>query len=108
MKPAAVAKPINTAVAPANRTQPVTLTKSKKVLTVDSMNDLEPSSEKQLLSEGRDEVFEGEVLLLNQENIAKLWTDYAGTIPEEKRGLIINFNTFSPELDSATLSKLTL
>ena len=52
--------------------------------------------------------FEGEVLILNQENVIKLWNDYAVRIPEEKRGLKIAFNSFKPVLDAATLSKVTV
>ncbi|MFN8322640.1 MAG: DNA polymerase III subunit gamma/tau [Chitinophagales bacterium] len=102
------AKTTNSTATPVTRSQPVILAKSKKILTIDSINDLEANAEKQLLKETSDEVFEGEILLLNYENIIRLWNEYAAGIPEEKKGLKISFNNFLPSLDEATLSKLTL
>ncbi len=85
-----------------------TISKSKKVLTLDSLNDVEDSPEQKLLLQTEEERFEGEVLLLNQESILQLWNEYAANIPEAKKGLRISFANYKPDLDEATLNKISL
>ncbi|HLP21833.1 MAG TPA: hypothetical protein VK174_16080, partial [Chitinophagales bacterium] len=83
--------------------------KSKKVLTLDALNDAEDNSpEQKLLDEVNEDRYDGEVLLLNAENILKLWDEYAAGIPETKRGLRISFANFKPELDETVLNRITL
>ncbi len=106
-------KPIQKLVKPAttevvNTVKPATLTKTKKVLTADSIQEEQEALKKNGAEDQVEERFEGEILILNQENITKLWGDYAARIPEEKRGLKIAFNSFQPVLDPATLSKISV
>ncbi|HLP53033.1 MAG TPA: DNA polymerase III subunit gamma/tau [Chitinophagales bacterium] len=103
------AKP-GTAEKPVTRSAtPVSITKSKKVLTLDALNDAEDNSpEQKLLDEVNEDRYDGEVLLLNAENILKLWDEYAAGIPETKRGLRISFANFKPELDETVLNRITL
>ena len=75
---------------PATRnSQPTSLAKSKKILMVDSIGDVENSAEKKE-EEKAVENFTGEVLVLNQENILQLWNEYGAAISEEKKGLKID------------------
>jgi hypothetical protein len=89
-------------------TQPVKLGKKNKVLTVDSMQDLHEQSDKNVVEQKQEEKFEGEILLLSQVNIEKLWDEYAARIPDEKKGLKISFATYRPVLDETVLNKITL
>jgi DNA polymerase-3 subunit gamma/tau len=94
---------------PATRNpQPTTIAKSKKLLTLDSLNDVDDSSTQKLLQEEVEEKYEGEVLLLNEENILHLWDEYAANVPETKKGLRIGFANYKPELDETSLNKIYL
>ncbi|MES2621808.1 MAG: hypothetical protein V4615_13240, partial [Bacteroidota bacterium] len=88
--------------------QPVTLAKSKKVLTIDSLQDTEASAENKTTEARIEETIEGEILILNQDNIIVLWDEYASRIPEDKKGLKISFATYKPVLDETLLNKITL
>jgi DNA polymerase-3 subunit gamma/tau len=103
-EPTPVNKPVTKYIPPAS------MSKSKKVLTLDSLNDLEnaPEQKAALNLDEPEEMYSGEVLILNQENIETIWQQYAATIPEEQKGLRINFGVFKPELDTTTLDKITL
>jgi DNA polymerase-3 subunit gamma/tau len=104
-----IQKPIKSAPAEVvNTAKPATLTKTKKLLTADSVQEEQEASKNNGVEMTVEERIEGEVLILNQENIIKLWGDYAARIPEEKRGLKIAFNSFQPLLDPATLSKISV
>jgi len=92
----------------ANNGKPIALSKTKKLLTIDSVEEDAQSSKNNGTGQSDDIRFEGEVLILNQENILKLWADYAALIPEDKRGLKIAFKSFAPVLDPATLSKISV
>lgn len=92
----------------ANTSKAIPLTKTRKLITADSMNDEQNAVKKEGVEQTEEERYEGEVLILNQENISRLWKDYAARIPEEKRGLKIAFNSFQPVLDPATLSKISV
>ena len=91
-----------------NTVKPVALTKSKKLLTADSVPEEVEMGNTNVIDGIGDETYEGGVVILNQENISKLWNDYAAKISEEKRGLKIAFKTFNPVLDPATLSKISV
>lgn len=92
-----------------NRNKPsVTVSKNRKLITVDSYREagvhqgendaVEIESEQQT-----------EILVLNQENIELIWSEYAvQKISEEKKGLKIAFATFIPVLDEITLTKVTV
>lgn len=85
------------------------LSKTKKVLTLDSLDMLGEDPAKATGAESIvEENYEVEILPLNQENILKLWDEYARRLPEEKTGLRINFSTFKPVLDAGTLNKILL
>lgn len=88
--------------------QPVTLSKSKKVLTLDSINDSNNSTEQKEIVPTAEEKTEGEILILNQENILQLWNEYAAKISEEKKGLKINFSLYQPVFDEVNLNKISL
>ena len=102
--------PQTSAPEPASRTPASTgpIGKTKKVLTMDSLQDMQDSPETLTTGNIEEEGYTGEVLILNQENILKIWDEYASRIPEEKKGLRISFSTFKPVLDTATLNKLFL
>ncbi len=84
-----------------------TLTKAKKILTAD-FEELESSEQKIAAKKEEEENYNGEVLLLNQETIIRLWDEYAAALAEEKKGLKINFAIYRPVLDTATLDKISL
>ena len=92
----------------ANNPKPVALSKTKKLLTIDTAEDEAEAAKNNGAGQSDEMKIEGEVLILNQENILKLWDDYAVRIPEDKRGLKIAFKTFAPVLDPATLSKISV
>lgn len=87
---------------------PVSLSKGRKVLTLDSLNDADDVEIKKIAGVEEDEVYTGEVVILNKENVLALWDSYAAGIPEEKKGLRISFATFKPEFDTTAPEKLLL
>lgn len=102
-------KPVTTNLQSTTRTaQPVTLSKSKKVLTLDSINDVESNGEQKEVVTRAEEVTVGEILILNQESVLQLWHEYASKISEDKKGLKINFSLYEPVLDETSLNKITL
>jgi DNA polymerase-3 subunit gamma/tau len=99
------AKPVG--ADPANNGKPIALAKTKKLLTLNSIADGDADTTGNNLQQANDDPkYDGEVLMLNQQNIEKVWESYATQIPDEKRGLKIAFKSFKPVLDSATLSKI--
>ena len=84
--------------------KPGTPAKTKKFLSADALDALGDSPEKIAIQ--AEEEAEGEVLILNAENILKLWEEYAMRISETKKGLKIIFNTFRPLLDESVLNKV--
>lgn len=87
--------------------KPATLIKSKKIITAD-FDQLENSEQKVAAKKEEEEQYNGEVLLLNQETIIRLWDEYAAALAEEKKGLKINFAIYRPVLDEASLDKVLL
>lgn len=89
---------------PANRNiQPTVVGKTKKVLRIDQIQDaLDNPTENSIIKiEETEEQFSGEVLVLNQDNLVKLWDTYAATkIPEDKLGLKITFSNYKPVLNA--------
>jgi DNA polymerase-3 subunit gamma/tau len=88
--------------------QPGSLSKTKKIIKLDSLDDIDNPSSATPNEETAEEIYTGEILVLNDENITRLWEDYAAGIPEEKKGLRMNFATFSPQLDETVLNKIVL
>lgn len=85
----------------ATQQPPVTLTKTKKVLTLDALKDVTTQSDdKKPISVVAEETYTGEVVVLNQENLSQLWEEYAARLPEDKLGLRMNFATFKPVLNA--------
>lgn len=81
----------------------ITAAKTKKVLTMDALNDAleNPTEQNQnLIVAQTDERYTGEVLILNAENVLKLWDEYNQRVPEEKKGLKITLDTFRPVLNA--------
>jgi DNA polymerase-3 subunit gamma/tau len=78
----------------------ITASKSKKVLTVDLLNEAMDNPEESNIVTVTEEEYRGEILTLNEENVLKLWEEYAARIPDEKKGLRINFSTFKPVLNA--------
>lgn len=78
----------------------VTTSKSKRVLTIDQLNEALENPERSPLITVTEEKYEGGILIYNQENALKLWDEYAARIPDEKKGLRISFNTFKPVLNA--------
>lgn len=87
---------------------PVSLSKTKKLLTIDSIDDIKDTSANHGLNFVAEDNYTGEILILNQENILRIWEEYAAALPEEKRGMRINFAKYKPALDPDTLSKVSL
>ena len=88
--------------------QQVSLSKTKKILKLDSLDEIDKAEENTSSDAVIEERFDVEVLTVNAENIAALWEDYASSIPEEKRGLRINFATFKPQLDETIGNRIFL
>lgn len=84
---------------------PTTVTKTKKLLTLEELKKMGSHSD---IKNGDSDAYNGEIRLLNQENILAIWDEYAARIPEVKKGLRISFATFKPELDMTTLNQLYL
>lgn len=86
------------ATTPIKRSTPqVQLTRTKKVLTVDEINNNTADLEKQ--TSGEEEItYSGTTLDLSIENILQIWEEYAATIHSDKIGLKINFTTYKPTL----------
>lgn len=85
----------------ADNKPPIHIAKGKKVLTIDLLNkELQNPEEDSLLAEPEEDKYEGEILILNQENLLKLWESYAASIPEDKKGLRMSFASFKPELSA--------
>jgi len=104
-----IQKPVKTVTPDApGMGKPIALSKTKKLLTVDSVQGDPDKVKNEANDQAEDEKYEGEVLILNQENISLLWDAYAGRIPEEKRGLRIAFKSFKPEIDLATLNRISV
>lgn len=91
-----------------NKTPAVPLSRGKKVLTLDSLNDVTDPEVQKITEALEEEKYEGEILILNHENILQLWDSYAEGIPEIKRGLRISFANFKPEFNSKAPEKLLL
>ena len=91
-----------------NPVKPIALSKTKKLLTIDSIGNDADNIKKQNGEQEEEDRYEGEILILNQENILKLWDDYAAGIPEEKKGLKIAFKSFKPVLDITILDRLSI
>lgn len=91
-----------------NAAKPVVLPKTKKLLTADSIHEETDAFKKNGTDQPAEEKYEGDILILDQSNISKLWNEYASKIPEEKRGLKIAFGSFKPVLDTATMSKVSV
>ena len=91
-----------------NNGKPISLPKTKKFLSIDSIESETEAAKNNSSNSTDEEKYTGEILILNQENILKLWDDYAGRISEDKRGLKIAFKSFKPILDPATLSKISV
>jgi DNA polymerase-3 subunit gamma/tau len=87
---------------------PIKLGKKNKVLTMDSIQDVEQQSGNKISEQKQEEIFSGEVLVINQENIEKLWNEYASRIPDEKKGLKISFAKYTPVLDETVMNKIIL
>lgn len=99
------------ATAPVHAPNPkpaTTIAKTKKVLTLDALQNLEESPKSAELIDATTENFSGDILILNQENVLKLWEEYAARIPEEKKGLRISFATFKPVLDETVMNRIQL
>ncbi|MFN8286846.1 MAG: DNA polymerase III subunit gamma/tau [Chitinophagales bacterium] len=80
--------------------QAPTITKSKKLITIDALKNGDITEEQKKLVAEPGEQFNGEVLLLNPENVALLWEEYAAKLPDTKRGLIKLFGIFKPSLNA--------
>jgi DNA polymerase-3 subunit gamma/tau len=103
-KPAAVANSAP-ALVPQSNTTPsgkpvITTSKSKRVLTLDKLTEAIENPTESTVIIPTEEKYQGEILLLNEENVLKLWSDYAAKLSPEKKGLKAHFATFTPLLNS--------
>jgi DNA polymerase-3 subunit gamma/tau len=80
--------------------QQTTLSKTRKVIRLDSMDEIEESVQNLLVNE-TEEKYEGEPLILDADNLMKLWNEYSLRIPDEKKGMKLNFKTFLPHLNDS-------
>lgn len=91
-----------------SKNPPVSLSRGKKVLTLDSLNDSTDTEVKKITEGIEEEKYEGQIYTLDQENVVALWDAYAATIPEEKKGLHISFATFRPVMDTTAPEKISV
>ncbi|HWB64955.1 MAG TPA: DNA polymerase III subunit gamma/tau [Chitinophagales bacterium] len=85
--------------------QPVILPKTKKLLTADSIDEVDKPA---VGVNPEEEIYSGEVLVLNQENITRLWAEYAANVPDEKKGLKMVFDFCKPVLDENVLNHVVV
>jgi DNA polymerase-3 subunit gamma/tau len=88
--------------------QQASLSKTKKILKLDSIDDMDAPAIFNDAANAEEENYEGEILILNAENIARLWVEFAAQIPEEKKGLRISFGMFKPAYDETVPGKILL
>jgi DNA polymerase III subunit gamma/tau len=74
----------------------VTVTKSKKVITLDRIDEVLENPQQHGLAEGDNDEYPGEKLRWNEETMLQLWNEYATRIPEEKKMMRMNFEIFKP------------
>lgn len=90
--------PVTRTVAPA-----IVSGKKNKLLTFDQLQDAlnNPTENSVIKVEEAEDVYNDAVVILNQDNLIKLWDSYAATkIPDEKRGLKITFDNYKPVLNA--------
>ncbi len=93
---------------PALNKQALNLSKSKKVLTADLLNSDQNVELESLMAEEAVEQYKGEIIVINAENILKLWEEYATGLSDEKKGFKALFKSFQPVLDMAAMNRITL
>lgn len=84
--------------------QPSIVGKTKKILKIDQLQDAldNPGDNPIIKVEQAEEAYDDVVVVLNEENLLKLWDSYAATrIPEEKLGLKITFDKYKPKLNAS-------
>lgn len=80
--------------------QAPTITKSKKLITIDALKNGDITEEQKKLVQEPEEKFTGDVVILSQENVSALWEEYAAKLPDTRRGLIKLFAIFKPMLNA--------
>lgn len=89
--------------------KPAVVSKTKKVLTLDTVVEAVNNPEQTNNANIEEPQFTGEILVLNQENIDRLWAEFASThVPETQKGMRINFAAYIPELNTQTMDTISL
>ncbi|MBS1613108.1 MAG: DNA polymerase III subunit gamma/tau [Bacteroidetes bacterium] len=100
------AAPVQAAPPPVNRNvQPIAgAIKTKKVLKIDMLQDAldnpEATDTPILTSDEPEVTYDEPVMILNQDNLAIIWQQYAERRLPEKGGLRVHFSSFSPRLNA--------
>lgn len=89
--------------------KPAAISKTKKVLTLDTVTEPNDNQEQADITNIEEPQFTGTVLVLNQENVEQLWGEFAHAhVPETQKGMRINFAAYLPVLNTQTLDKISL
>lgn len=112
-KPVAKAEPAKPAVEskPVTRTvPPVSIGKTRKVLTLDSLDDItdEPAQKLLVADTEQEEVYTGALINLTAESLITLWDEYAAKLPDTKKGLRMALAKYRPGFNQDNKGLLTL
>jgi len=112
-KPVAKAEPAKPAVEskPVTRTvPPVSIGKTRKVITLDSLDDIADEPAQKLLVAGTEmeEVYEGATIKLTAESLVTLWDEYAAKLPDTKNRLLMALAKYLPGFNQDNKGLLTL
>ncbi len=112
-KPVAKAEPAKPAVEskPVTRTvPPVSIGKTRKVLTLDSLDDItdEPAQKLLVADTEQEEVYTGALINLTAESLATIWDEYAAKLPDTKKGLRMALAKYRPGFNQDNKGLLTL
>jgi DNA polymerase-3 subunit gamma/tau len=103
-KPAVESKPVTRSV------PPVSISKSRKVITLDALDDItdEPAQKLLVTETEQEEVYDGALIELTPESLISIWDAYAAKLPDTKKGLRIALAKYRPELNRDNKNQLTL
>lgn len=112
-KPVAKAEPAKPAVEskPVTRTvPPVSIGKTRKVLTLDSLDDItdEPAQKLLVADTEQEEVYTGALINLTAESLITIWDEYAAKLPDTKKGLRMALAKYRPGFNQDNKGLLTL
>jgi DNA polymerase-3 subunit gamma/tau len=103
-KPAVESKPVTRSV------PPVSIGKTRKVITLDSLDDItdEPVQKLLVTDTEEEEVYTGSLINLTAESLVTIWDEYAAKLPDTKKGLRLALAKYRPEFNQDNKGLLTL